>query len=208
MVIEINMVIVSNDNLPLSPLPKVRGLKKFFFLGPSTERSIACVVWLNKSSSNSESSERRQQRLDSSPPWCCFQTSIRSQAMLLTAELEITVVHGHIPGNLHVAPRALRVIVRVAALVWSQRDFWDELLVYAQNLHHGCWPRQTHMASQTHIKITGVVQAVVGQTIGRFDNLGSQGSWHKLLTFREHRDKVPRLKEEVILLSWTGISWW
>lgn len=35
----------------------------------------------------------------------------------LTAELQVTVVHGHIRANPHVAPGALRVIVGVAALV-------------------------------------------------------------------------------------------
>lgn len=62
-VTEVNKVNVRFDNSPLSPFPKVRGLKKFFFLGPSTERSMACVVWLNRSSSNSETSEWRQQGL-------------------------------------------------------------------------------------------------------------------------------------------------
>lgn len=183
---KVNMMIVRFDSLPLSPFPKLRGLKKVFFLGPSTERSIACVVWLNKSSSsNTESSGGRQQRLDSPPLRCCCQTCCQThyKVRLLTADLQVTVVYCHVPSDPHVAPGAFHVIVGVAAFVCSQSDFRDELLVFTESLHLGCGPWQTHMACHCHIKIASVVQAVVGKTLNKFDSLGGDGRWNKFLTF-------------------------
>lgn len=110
--------------------------------------------------------------------------------MLLTADVQVTVVDGHIPGVRHVAPGSLGIIVGVTALVCGQSDFWDELLVFAESLHHGRWPRQTHVASYGHTEVAGVVQAVLGQTCARFDSLGGDGGRLKYLTLRERRHAV------------------
>lgn len=99
------------DHSPLSPFPKVRGLKNVFFF-VSTERSMASV-WVMKSSSISLLSEWRRHRLYTSAVVCCGVFSL----VLLTAELEVAVVDRHVAANLHVAPGALEVIVGVAALV-------------------------------------------------------------------------------------------
>lgn len=99
------------DDSPLSPFPKVRGLKNVFFF-VSTLRSMASV-WVMKSSSTSPLSEWRRHRLYTSTVACCEVFSL----VLLTAGLEVTVVNRHVAANLHVAPGALGVIVGVAALV-------------------------------------------------------------------------------------------
>lgn len=57
------------DNSPLSPFPKVRGLKNVFFF-VSTERSMPSV-WVMKSSSTSALSESSQHRLYMSAVVCC-----------------------------------------------------------------------------------------------------------------------------------------
>lgn len=99
------------DDSPLSPFPKVRGLKNVFFF-VSTERSMASV-WVMKSSSTRSVSEWRRHGPYISAVVCCEVFSL----VPLTAELQVTVVDRHVAANLHVAPGALGVIVGVAALV-------------------------------------------------------------------------------------------
>lgn len=55
--------------------------------------------------------------------------------LVFTTQLQVTVVDRHVPRNLHVAPGALGVVVRVTALVAGQTDLGDELLVLAE-AHH------------------------------------------------------------------------
>lgn len=55
--------------------------------------------------------------------------------LVFTRQLQVTVVDRHVPRNLHVAPGALGVVVRVTALVAGQTDLGDELLVLAEPHH-------------------------------------------------------------------------
>lgn len=67
----------------------------------------------------------------------CSSTRRGFVLVVFTTEVEVTVVDRHISRNLHVAPGALRVVVRVTALVAGQSDFRDELLVLAEGRHLG-----------------------------------------------------------------------
>ncbi|TNN56023.1 hypothetical protein EYF80_033739 [Liparis tanakae] len=100
---------------------------------------------------------------------------------------EVAVVHGQVPGHLHVAPGPLRVVVRVAALVPRQADLGDEVLVLAEALDLRRGPAQAAVTPQSDLQLAHVVQARVGQALARRGSGRRRGGRNKGLTFRDRR---------------------
>lgn len=127
------MVLVKD--VPLSPCPKVRGLNNVFLGAVMTERSLALVSSVTSAFNGSsgwwkEVKGKRHVERSSSVISCGF-------VLVFTTQLYITVVNCHVSRNLHVAPGAFGVLVRITALVAVQRDLGDELLVTTQG--HCLW---------------------------------------------------------------------
>lgn len=107
--------------------------------------------------------------------------------VVFTTQLKVAVVDRHVPRNLHIAPGALEVVVRVTALVAGQSDFRDELLVLAEGLHLWQRPLQTGVASQRKIQVASVVDAVIWEALAGSDRFRGHSGRDEHLTFTEER---------------------
>lgn len=110
--------------------------------------------------------------------------------VVFTTQLQIAVVDGHVSRKLHIAPGALRVVVRVTALVSRQADLRDEVLVYAEGLGLPAGPLQTGVTPQGDGQVTNVVHAVIEETRCGSGWFRGHSGRDKVLTFEENQRLV------------------
>ena len=129
--------------------------------------------------------ERQVRQVRGGSPVCA---SSQCCCSVVTTQVQVTEVHGHVARDPHVAPGPLGVSVRVTALVPRERDLGDEVLVSAQLHDLGRGPLQTGVAPQGHVQVALVVYAVAFQTLSGSDRFRGHGCRDKVLTFTEKRD--------------------